>query len=68
MRGGEVVLRILERHPRAAVIFMSGYPDVLERSPGIPKGAEIVTKPFTSSEIVTRIAKALELRRSAGNF
>jgi len=41
------------------VLFMTGYDDVAGREGGVPKGANLLLKPFRNSDLATSVARAL---------
>jgi two-component system, cell cycle sensor histidine kinase and response regulator CckA len=62
MNGRELVDAIRVTHPRASVLFISGYSgDVLERN-GIPDGAQLLRKPFSLAALEERIAQCESCR------
>ena len=60
MAGREVADRVRARHPRAAVVFMSGYTDDVLVSHGALEGAvNFLRKPFTAAGLVAAVQDAL---------
>lgn len=60
MTGAELLVRIKEQHPAAAVIIITGYSDVKEAVEVMKMGAfDYVTKPLFPDEILLTIKKAL---------
>jgi DNA-binding response OmpR family regulator len=63
---GEMVRRILARHPAAAVLFVSGYAgDPMERVGVRPPGATFLPKPFGAPDLSRRVRHALVARSGA---
>jgi signal transduction histidine kinase len=59
MRGTELARRFQERHPRAAVLLMSGYPGNEPLDPGL----RLVSKPLTPEVLAAAAREALDARR-----
>jgi two-component system, cell cycle sensor histidine kinase and response regulator CckA len=56
MNGQALARRVRERFPSMPVLFVSGYPaEVLTGQRMVDVGEEILTKPFTPQELITRI-------------
>jgi len=61
MKGPEVYHRIHERHPRAKVLYMSGYTDEVIVHKGIlNEGVQFIQKPFTLQSFSNKIKKVLQ--------
>jgi PAS domain S-box-containing protein len=60
MTGNEVAARIRALRPGIPVLYMSGYAEpVLTENGTLPEGVTIVEKPFTSRELLDRVARFL---------
>jgi len=60
MKGPEMVEKIREIHPRARVLYMSGYTEDLIAHNGIlAKGIMFLAKPFTAETLRGKVAEAL---------
>ncbi|MEZ6036985.1 MAG: ATP-binding protein [Planctomycetota bacterium] len=59
MSGGELAAALRERHPQLPVLFVSGYTSdgLADR---LPEGAQLLCKPYTSPQLLRRVAEALE--------
>jgi CheY-like chemotaxis protein len=61
MSGIQLVAEARRRHADLPALFMSGYPDLAEpQGDGIPHGAELLCKPFTSDALARAVRKALD--------
>ncbi len=61
MDGPELAARALTMRPDLKVLFASGYTaGNLEEVPGLPKGLELINKPFTRDDLVTSVTRALD--------
>jgi len=59
--GRELADQVRELHPESRVLFISGYTDETISHHGIlEQGAELVTKPFTESVLLTAVRKVLD--------
>ncbi len=64
--GRDLHRRILETHPGAKCILMSGYPrEHVEGNGGIPDWAEFLQKPFATADLVSTLKKAMGEELSA---
>ena len=60
MQGPEVVRRIRERHPMAAVLYMSGYTDDVIAHKGIlDEDAQFIQKPFSLQSLTKKVQSSL---------
>ena len=68
----EFRLRLELRSPRAAVIFMSGYPDGLSTGESVlPPGAQYLAKPFSTEAMLRKVRDLLDqdaLRAEGGTM
>ncbi|MDW8372156.1 MAG: ATP-binding protein [Planctomycetota bacterium] len=55
MNGVEAAQRVLQRHPRAAVVFITGYADLERQAWTLPAGAEVLVKPFDARRLFAAI-------------
>jgi PAS domain S-box-containing protein len=63
MVGPEVVRAVRDLHPEAAVLYASGYTaDAIADRGVLPKGVELVLKPYTAGEFAARVRAALDAR------
>jgi len=63
MRGTELALQVQRRHPRMAVMLMSGFSaDLLDADRDSPVEWELLRKPFSRSELAAAIARAVGTR------
>jgi DNA-binding response OmpR family regulator len=60
MDGFEAARRVRQRCPGMRTLFMTGHPDSRERAEA--EGLDLVTKPFSPSELLARIGAALASR------
>ena len=61
MNGPELAARALTLRPDLKVLFASGYTaGNLEEVPGLPRGLELVNKPFTREDLIAAVTRALE--------
>jgi PAS domain S-box-containing protein len=61
LNGPQVAEQVTEQHPESRVLFMSGYTaDVISRRGGLPDGASLLVKPFTSSQLLARVRETLD--------
>ena len=61
MGGGEIAARIRDIHPRAKVLYTSGYTDdVIVRRGLMERGAAFLEKPFTPSILARRVREVLD--------
>lgn len=61
LNGPEVAHRLRSLRPALKVLFMSGYTgNVLIEQGGLPPGADIVSKPFTSQDLAQRVRQVLQ--------
>ena len=59
MNGPELFDRVVERHPRVRVLFMSGFAAQQAAGYGVPKGAPLLVKPFRPLELLARMDQVL---------
>ena len=58
MKGPEVYQRILEYHPEAKALFMSGYTaDVITRHGVLKEGLQFIQKPFSAKTLLTKVER-----------
>ena len=63
MSGNELARQLLVRHPRARVLFMSGYNDEAVRDQGVPQsGVAFLQKPFTGRVLLNKVREVLDQR------
>ncbi len=61
MNGSELASRLRDAYPGVAVLFMSGYAgEVLGRDGTLEPDVELIMKPFSVRDLVTRIRRALD--------
>jgi CheY-like chemotaxis protein len=61
MSGIQLVSEARKRQADLPALFMSGYPDLADPSGnGIPRGPELLCKPFTSDALARAVRKALD--------
>jgi DNA-binding response OmpR family regulator len=60
LNGPLLARAILHRSPCTRILFMTGHPAVGEGESGIPRGADVLRKPFRVGELVERVRLALE--------
>jgi two-component system cell cycle sensor histidine kinase/response regulator CckA len=66
MNGRALFERLREKRPRLHVLYMSGYAgDILARNGVIDDGTSFLAKPFTSSELLYRVATEIAAARGA---
>jgi CheY-like chemotaxis protein len=60
MSGGELARRLGESRPKMKVLFMSGFsPDAVATNGHLLPGSSFLAKPFTASDLVTRVQQTL---------
>jgi PAS domain S-box-containing protein len=59
MSGPQLAVRMRQDHPGVPVLFMSGYSDGLLAGRGDVDGTDLIQKPFTASELLTRVDAVL---------
>jgi two-component system cell cycle sensor histidine kinase/response regulator CckA len=60
MHGKELALRATRDHSDIQVLFMSGYPDGMDRADGgLEPGVQLLEKPFTAQALLVRIRQLL---------
>ena len=59
MSGPELVLRLMDTHPRTKVVYMSGYTGELVANQGVDVGIRLLEKPFTRGSLLKTIDAAL---------
>jgi two-component system cell cycle sensor histidine kinase/response regulator CckA len=64
MGGVELARRLGEDHPDVPVLFMTGYLDQASRE-SLRGGADVLIKPFTVEDLVTRVGDLLARRHAA---
>jgi PAS domain S-box-containing protein len=65
--GPEVAAAVRSQYPRVQVLYISGYPDeILERHGIDPATVVLVTKPFTTDALLTKVREALSREPLAG--
>jgi CheY-like chemotaxis protein len=66
MNGPELAARALALRPELKVLFASGYTaGNLEEVPGLPKGLELVNKPFTREDLIAAVTRTLQAPAAA---
>lgn len=65
MSGVALARQFLARHPRSAVLYISGYPGVELTRRGLEESAEILVKPFAAEYLLGRIRELLDARQPA---
>ncbi len=66
--GPEVAETVREIHPEAAVLFASGYTaDAIEGRRALPPGAELMTKPYSATELARRVRLAVDQAAAAAD-
>jgi CheY-like chemotaxis protein len=63
IKGWEVARAVKARHPRCAMIYVSGYVDTLRLRQELPEDAVFLGKPFTPPRLLEAVA-AVAARRS----
>src|SRR5262249_46213735 len=64
MDGLTLLEHLLHRHPELPVLMLTAHGTVTHAVEAMQKGAyDFLTKPFESTDLLTRIAKALEVQR-----
>lgn len=58
LNGAELVTRVMSRHPKIKVLFMTGFAADLVSEAGF--GVSFLAKPFTERELVDTIRRALQ--------
>jgi CheY-like chemotaxis protein len=61
MSGVEVARRVVSEHPRAGVVYMSGYADEVLRHEHAAAGAVFLQKPFTPDVLLSRVRDVLHV-------
>lgn len=62
MTGGELAGRLRARWPEIKVLFMSGYADdAIVQSGGVSGGVELLQKPFSPDQLVTKVRAMLDV-------
>jgi YesN/AraC family two-component response regulator len=64
MLGPEVAERVNEVRPEAAVLYMSGYSQPAFGPGGLAEDVHLIDKPFSASQLLTRVRQLLEGGRS----
>jgi len=65
MSGPEAVAAVRMLHPEAKVLYASGYTaDAITDRGVLPPGVELVEKPYTTTQVASRIRSVLDRRRS----
>ena len=60
IRGRELAARLLTMHPRARVLYMSGYTDEAAIDPAAPDASRgLLVKPFTANELTHKVHEVL---------
>jgi PAS domain S-box-containing protein len=60
MNGRQLAAAIIERHPRARVLFSSGYTrDIIARHGVLEEGIAFLAKPYTAIELARKVREAL---------
>jgi PAS domain S-box-containing protein len=59
MSGPELVLRLMDSHPKTRVVYMSGYTGELVANQGLESGIRLLEKPFTRASLLKVIDTAL---------
>jgi signal transduction histidine kinase/CheY-like chemotaxis protein len=59
LSGPELARRLRERRPDLKVLYMSGYPANLVRQESLDPDMQLLTKPFTAAQLVTRVGEML---------
>jgi PAS domain S-box-containing protein len=60
LSGREVAARLLEKNPKAKVLFMTGYDDQLDTFYSLPNDAKILEKPFPLTSMLVKIRELLD--------
>lgn len=61
LNGPHLADQLLRNNPSLRVLFMSGWdPDVIEHHGAMRRGFKTLSKPFTFSQLLDAVAKALE--------
>lgn len=60
LSGREVAARLLERNPKAKVLFMTGYDDQLDTFYSLPSDATIMEKPFPLNSMLVKVRTLLD--------
>jgi len=64
--GAELAEALRVEQPSAAVLFMSGYSDIVVRRDGaMDPGSAFIEKPFSSDELIRRIRSLLDAKEQA---
>ncbi|WP_269540605.1 response regulator [Cerasicoccus fimbriatus] len=68
MNGRELALRLLSKHPKLKVLYMSGYTaDVIANRGVIEDGVEFLSKPFRQEVLARKLRSMLDVGVSATN-
>jgi PAS domain S-box-containing protein len=59
MSGPELVLKLMDSHPKTRVVYMSGYTGELVANQGLESGIRLLEKPFTRASLLKVIDAAL---------
>jgi len=60
MDGPDLATRLMVRHPRLAVLYMSGYPsNIIAQHGALEEGVHFIQKPFARAALASRIREAL---------
>ena len=63
MMGTELVEKVAVLHPETAVILMSGYAEsIIDLRSTMTTGVTILSKPFTRTQLLERVASTLRAR------
>ncbi|HEX2755055.1 MAG TPA: response regulator, partial [Candidatus Limnocylindrales bacterium] len=63
MTGPELAREVLNRYPRVGVVLVSGYTaESLELTELMSRGAQFVDKPFSATDLLSAVDRALESR------
>ncbi len=60
LSGREVAARLLEKNPKAKVLFMTGYDDQLDTFYSLPSDATIMEKPFPLNSMLVKVRTLLD--------
>jgi PAS domain S-box-containing protein len=67
MNGSAMATQLLTHHPRARVLFMSGYTDeTIDRHGVLGRGTFFLQKPFTGAALLSKVREVLTSEPSAG--
>jgi two-component system, cell cycle sensor histidine kinase and response regulator CckA len=59
MSGPELALRLIDKHPRMKVVYMSGYTGELVQDQGLDAGIRLLEKPFTRGSLLKTLDATL---------